>query len=44
MEGTHCFPDIYVLSKFSALPAELKKYLPNAVNLITADFQGKSYS
>lgn len=44
MERKHSFPDVYVLSKFSSLPAELKKYLPDDVNLIVADFPGKSHS
>lgn len=44
METTTRFPDVYVLSKFSALKDELKKYLPDSVNLIVADFPGKSHS
>ena len=41
MEKKNNFPDIYVLSKFFALPTELKKILPSTVNVIAADFPGK---
>lgn len=40
MEEGKNFPDIYFLSKFTSLPLELKKYLPETVNVIEVDFSG----
>lgn len=43
MEKDWKYPDVYIISKFTSLPTDLKKYLPENVKVIPVNTSGKSF-